>query len=175
MFHPWIGPNYRSTGLDGKRVLIVGESHYAQDPVSDLAGFTQSVVRGYVEGAFTDRRARLFTAAGRLLIGDRGATRQHCRDVWKNVAFCNYLQDFKGDAARFRGGPLDWEGGADAFEEMHTHLQPDAVLFLGKGLWWNAKPRLDSEVNAAYVVHPSGGMKYSDAMPVVDRLLGRTR
>lgn len=173
VFHPWVGSNYRSTGLGGTRILVVGESHYAQTPVSDMAGFTQSVVKGYVDGEFTDRRARLFTTAGRLLIGDRGASHKQCRQAWENVAFFNYLQAFKGDAARHRGGSLDWGRGSEAFEEVHSSLRPDAVLFLGKGLWWNAHSSIGPNLNTAYVVHPSGGMKYSEAMPVVDRLLGR--
>ena len=27
-FKPWVGKNYQSTGYKGKRILVLGESHY---------------------------------------------------------------------------------------------------------------------------------------------------
>ena len=50
VFEPWIGTQYRTTGLDGLRVLVLGESHYGAPaaPGSFRPGRDQGVQKGSV-------------------------------------------------------------------------------------------------------------------------------
>jgi len=50
-FRPWKSPNFEK-GIDGVRLLIVGESHYSKIPVeNDDPDFTIKIVEKVIEGS----------------------------------------------------------------------------------------------------------------------------
>ena len=50
-FEPWEGEHYRRAGLFGKRVLIMGESHYEWDPkIRPYRELTRDCIREQLDG-----------------------------------------------------------------------------------------------------------------------------
>ncbi|WP_082791863.1 hypothetical protein [Aeromonas enteropelogenes] len=156
-FKPYVGDQYHSSHY-GVRVMILGESHYgdAEDVSPD---YTQYVVN---EHAFR-AGSPFFTKITNLLRGKVGEVSiEERHEVWRHVAFYNYIQEFVGDAGRIRPTSAMWERAACAFKEVVQELQPDVILVLGYQMWdW--LPELS--VEWACVKHPSGGMSYADAIP----------
>ena len=64
-FHPWIGANYGRKSQFGVRLLVLGKSHYNNDPEYSDCGFTQNVVRNWGQ----NQRARFFTIIAKILHG----------------------------------------------------------------------------------------------------------
>ena len=126
-FEPWIGNNYWDGGCFGKRILILGESHYGNDYGSSL---TQDILS---EQAYSDCTRATFTKFERALEGSD----TDCDDrerIWNSVAFYNYVQECLPDA---RISPTDeqFEESEDAFFEVLDYLEPDVVLVWGSRLW----------------------------------------
>ena len=57
-FQPFVGKDYASGGIFGKRIMVLGESHYCDEECADCgdyrlhrecAGFTQGVLRDYLD------------------------------------------------------------------------------------------------------------------------------
>ena len=84
-FEPWVGKNYSTTGYQGKKILVLGESHYC---INELAkggrcypickkeqmnnacfSFTQVVVRKAVYGYQGDPELRCFVTFERAVAG----------------------------------------------------------------------------------------------------------
>lgn len=168
-FDPWIGTRYRDAGLCGRKVLVLGESHYG-DAGTEHAATTINVV----ELLGRKKRHRFFTTTQRLLdpaIGDRLPTNDERAAFWEHVAFYNYIQCFVGPNARFRPTNAMWSAALEPFKSTLEELRPDAVLVLGSEL--GAK-LLGAEITlpAIYVAHPSSwGFKVLETRRIVERAL----
>lgn len=166
VFEPWIGERY-AAGIRGKRVLILGESHYhscehdedCQDVVTQEGhhrDLTCSVVSYWKDNPHSSpvssRTSALF---------DMGKA-----EFWASVAFYNYLQSFAGEKARIRPKAEQWDELASqhAFQEVLDKLRPDRILVLGKSTW--ACLPSSTDVLAAAPVP-------ENALPVAD-MLGAT-
>ena len=139
MFEPWLGNEYDS-GIVGRRVLILGESHYhdcADDSVcKDCAKrddyhrrLTPTVVNGWCEG---DRRSPLsYRVPG--LFG------LEPREFWRKVVFYNYVQGIVAKKPRVRQKDELWteKNNAEAFQTILDCYRPQRILVLGKKLWTN--------------------------------------
>ena len=66
-FHPWIGANFGRESRSGVRLLVLGESHYDNDPEYSNCGFTQEVVRDWGQM----QRNQFFTKIAKVLRGHR--------------------------------------------------------------------------------------------------------
>lgn len=63
-FQPFVGKDYADGGIFGKRIMVLGESHYCDEGCCDCGdcrlhrecmGFTQGVLRDYLDGG-TERQ-----------------------------------------------------------------------------------------------------------------------
>lgn len=108
-FQPFVGRHYADGGMFGKRILILGESHYCDEDCTDCGdcrlhrecmGFTQNVLADYLDE--TNERQdwmRTFVKFERSLVGEE--TDQALRQkIWDSVVFFNYLQVAMGGRAR---------------------------------------------------------------------------
>jgi hypothetical protein len=84
---PWCGSNY-GKGIEGRRVCIVGYSHYKDNGELDTDGFTVGVLEDVIRGA---RRIAFFTQ-----IKNYFAFKEH-GEFWNRVLFFNYVLDCVGD------------------------------------------------------------------------------
>lgn len=168
-FKPWVGSNYYNSRF-GIKVLILGESHYA-DPEDEVGeDWTQYVVRQNgmnVPNSFFTRTAKavLGLTAEQALSGVERA------DLWGHVAFYNYIQEIVGTEGRIRPTKAMWESAPTAFTEVIETLKPDVIVVLGSelGEWI---PEVDGCIEMAFIHHPSyGGFSYETNNPVIQDAL----
>jgi hypothetical protein len=141
-FEPWAGPG-ANEGIAGKRILILGESHYHDCD-------TAPECREESEGSNRDARHREMTRGvvawwkekpHRSPLSYRIPQLFHMDKApfWNCVMFYNYLQTFAGPKARVRPSNEQWGDPANAlaFQGVLDDLQPDRILVLGKKTWQN--------------------------------------
>lgn len=172
-FDPWIGPLYESEGLDGLKLLILGESHYGPHG-SEHADKTKQVVARHV----SEKRYRLLTTTSKMTLGRGGRGRLSHSDrtaFWDRVAFANYIQAFVGESAEARERTAKmWEDARGPFEQNLRELRPDALLVLGLGVSEHL-PALPAGLTAACIEHPSRYPNYAASQPIVQKLIADAR
>lgn len=166
-FEPYVGELYENSCYS-IRLLVVGESHYHEDP-NPSNDFTTVVVEQNALQAGNS----FFTKLTKLLKGSgAGLSEDERVEAWKHVAFYNYVQEIVGDAARISPTREMWKSAYEPFVEVVKRLKPDVVLVLGVGLW-NNMPELPSgcQVEWASVTHPSGGIKYEPSFAEITKVI----
>ena len=144
-FQPFVGKDYASGGIFGKRIMILGESHYCDEGCCDCGncrlhgectGFTQGVIKDYLdENKERQDWMRTFVKFERSLVGKE--TDQTMRlKIWNSVVFFNYLQvAMRGP--REAGTSAQYRQAGDALFEVMDKYQPEYVIAWGKRLWSN--------------------------------------
>ena len=152
---PWIGQSYANGGFEGKRVLILGESHYR--PIEQkIQDFSMNVVKWHV---YT-KRVRVFTKVQKILaaipVGKPVSDDQRSA-FWESVAFDNYIQTSVGERSRIRPSPEMWEAAEKPFLQTLNTLKPEFLIVLGKELEKNVSPLIVGieDIKCVYVKHPS--------------------
>ena len=123
-FQPFVGKDYANGGIFGKRIMILGESHYCDESCTDCGdcqlhrecmNFTQQVLDDYLnENKERQNWMRTFLKFERSLVGEE--TNQAMRlKIWNSVIFFNYLQ-----AAM--GGPRE-AGAAEQYHQARLSLR----------------------------------------------------
>jgi hypothetical protein len=133
LFDPWVGNRYKSEGLDGRRVLILGEAHYGK-PEEETSVFTRECVESLARGP---NPTKFFTIIAKLLLGvPAGTSLSHAdrSEFWDRVAFHNYVQSFPCSESRVRPTPAMWQIAAQCLPEVLMTLRPQFVLVLGRAL-----------------------------------------
>jgi len=148
-FKPWVGENYFENGFNGKKILVLGDSHYCEhyddcEVCGDISrqaeckadNLTQGVVESFIEykqgygyrpwmisyKKFTD-----------VLLGEK-VPNNVAIDFWNSIVFYNYVQ-------KAQKGPgisptqEDYENSHNAFVEILEEYQPDLVMVWGWRLW----------------------------------------
>ncbi len=158
-FHPWVGSLYSSEGIHGKRLLILGESHYG-GLNNEYPEFTINVIQ---DMALDKGRLPFFSRIQRLVVGGRGSFSTAQRhDFWQRVAFYNYIQSALSGGPRCRPTPDQWRVASTPFLQTIAELAPHYMLVLGLELFRHLPP-LPCGISACPVQHPSAfGFKYSD-------------
>ncbi len=169
-FEPWIGSKYVAEGLDGLRLLIVGESHYGSG--TESADFTRSIVQKWGR----EKRHRYFTTVAKLVL-DRGSayiSDAERADFWDRVAFTNYVQSFVDESAESRARPTEemWEAAREPFRQTVRKADPDAILVTGLELG-RRLPNVD--VLCHSIQHPSQYLKYAKWQPGVQSFFSSAR
>ncbi len=134
-FHPWVGRNYNK-GLSGKRVLVLGESHYDWDSRNkETDPIDQSLsVWCVAEQVVTDFRSRFYTSVAKAFVGEYPTSKQR-GSFWNSVAFYNYVQEIVGMGPRIRPTHEMWKASQPVFLRVLSVLKPDIVFVFGKGMW----------------------------------------
>ena len=147
-FQPFIGKDYANGGIFGKRIMILGESHYCDEECADCGdcrlrrecmGFTQHVLGDYLdEGKERQNWMRTFLKFERSLVGEE--TDQAMRlKIWNSVIFFNYLQVAMG-GPREAGTSEQYQQAGKAFFEVIEKYKPECIIVWGKRLWNNLGP-----------------------------------
>lgn len=131
-FKPWVGAEYASGGIFGKRILVLGESHYTDgepDPEK-----TTKVLNEYLSyDTSVPSYLQSFNKFERSLAGAaaNGAVR---RQIWNSVVFYNYLQT-PMSGPRQAGQKSDYAASAAAFFEVLERYHPEYIIVWGYRLW----------------------------------------
>ena len=170
-FHPWVGDHYRTEGYGGKRLLLLGESHYHRAGGTDHPEMTRHIVFGLAikgdNNGYSDRVLRLVTGAS----GPLSATQR--ADFWHQVAFCNFIQTGLA-GPRVRPTKAMWAAAREPFLQTVQELEPQAILVLGLGVAWNLPP-VPSGISVCHVKHPSSpGFSRKEWVPKVQAFLSAT-
>lgn len=140
-FKPWIGKDYHDGNEFGKKILVIGESHYCKDcedvNESDCSDFTQNLIQELVDGK-TASWTGTFRKFERSLVGHETTPEESAR-IWNSLAFYNYLQTAVPEP-RKAGTPEDYDKSEDAFYEVLNDLQPDAIIVWGVTRMWDNMP-----------------------------------
>lgn len=137
-FIPFVGPEYEA-GIDGSRVLLLGESHYREDGAENSPGIT----RPFTNETFGDRilpvrnggDGRFFAPIDRVLTGSTSPSPTEAAAAWKRVAFSNLVQEFAGERAGERPSPRQFNEGSVRILKAFEILRPDVILVLGREAW----------------------------------------
>ena len=132
-YRPWTGSTFGVGELGGRRVLLLGESHYTAESEYDTEELTVSVVRQVINGT---QVIPFFDRAQSLLTEGMGTGKVTTRaDFWHAVAFYNYVPCLVAAVARVRPTSKMWKGGAEPFAHLLAAVRPARVLVLGKSVW----------------------------------------
>lgn len=130
-WHPWIGSNYV-----GNKLLIVGESHYAQDEDGnfDLGCYNafikdRNTTISIVEELMKGSNWKFFQNTYNALFGTENINKEA---FWSNVAFYNFIQR-PMETRLDRPSKADYSCGWDVFYEVLKVIKPSHCIFLGSG------------------------------------------
>ena len=150
-YFPRIGKNYQTTGYNGLKILILGESHYCGERVNceicgklsnrdDCNNFTISVLDDKYfayklgHGEFDDWM-RTFTRFTNVFLGNQ-VSNEELIDFWDSVIFYNYVQS-STLGPRKNPTQQQFSESEKAFFEVLDMYNPDLILVWGKRLWDN--------------------------------------
>ena len=134
VFQPWVGKNYHE-GINGKRVLILGESQYSDKSKVDCENFTIDLVESYInfaaEGGESKKWMPTWTKYAK--IWREYSELKSKSDFWRSVVYYNYCQKF---VTKTRKPPNreNWESGKQAFIDVLEKYKPDVVFGWGMRL-----------------------------------------
>lgn len=127
-------------GTEGRRVLLLGESHYrtvgASDSLELTRPFTQDHFREMALPVRNGRDGPFFKALDLILTGRQDFQLQDAAEAWRRVAFLNLSQAFAGSQANHRPRNEALRDGGDVLvRDILPVLRPDVVLVLGRTAW----------------------------------------
>jgi len=136
-FHPWIGEDYGNRNYKGLNVLILGESHYGKKEI-EYSDFTKEVIDDQLSDS-PEKKHQFFVKIAKLLSDDplKRIEIAGIRDLYKKIAFYEFVQSSVGDEHFNRPTPEMWENAKTPFIEVVGKLQPDLIICMGENLWLN--------------------------------------
>lgn len=144
--HAWKGDEYETTGIDGLRILLLGDSSYSPDGRSQSP---EDLVRmGYLNPAERRSWHRTYTKAIQAVLNCKVARTDRAK-AWRKVAFWNLLLGAAGAKPRDHSG-VRGKVGLEVLEALYAVLDdlvPDGIVVWGDNVW-NHLPTLDIEPNA---------------------------
>lgn len=130
-FLPFVGKDYNRGGLFGKRIMVLGDSHYGSVPKSDI---TQEVLGWYLDpNVEREGWMSTFLKFERSLVGHETNHEETIR-IWNSVLFYNYLQVLLS-GPREAGTDQQYKDSAGAFFQVLEQYRPDVIIVWGKRLW----------------------------------------
>lgn len=132
-FLPFVGKNYLSGGVFGKRVMVLGDSHYGSNPTPNI---TQDVIRYFLDPS-CEREGWMntYTKFERSMV-NKETSMAESATIWNSLLFYNYVQELMSGP---REAPTkeQYAASADAFFEVLEKYRPEVIIVWGKRLWEN--------------------------------------
>jgi hypothetical protein len=151
---PSIGCEYKTAGLDGQRVAVVGYSHWSGElDGKDYAEFTKDVILGVMDGRI--QRTNFFTC-----IRDYFGFDSHA-DFWSKVVFFNYLPRCVGgpDQRYAKGTKKDHSDGNVRFRRIIGECAARKVVVFSAKAWDSPMPPFDRPLKSFSVDGVEGAMR----------------
>ena len=132
-FLPFVGKNYNNGGMFGKRIMVLGDSHYGSVPQPNI---TRDVLGWYLDqNVEREGWMNTFLKFERSLV-NRETTPKDSLEIWNSLLFYNYLQVLL-DGPREAGTEQQYKDSAGAFFQVLDRYRPDVIIVWGKRLWKN--------------------------------------
>lgn len=143
-FLPFVGDNYED-GISfdkdgklvlegqGKKVLVLGESHYCDEDLSDekLSSFPRDVLGRYLGSEERDSWMRTFVKFERALAN--ADTKIDSESIWNHLMFYNYLQrPLRGTRM---ASEKNYEEAKNPFFAILEKYKPDYIIVWGRRLF----------------------------------------
>lgn len=133
-FQPWLGKNYKE-GIDGKRVIGLGESHYCTSPSDARPTLTQEIIKDLFDTTSPHEGYKnTYTKFAKAVVGasvDSVTARELC---YNSIGFYNYVQEPIG-GARIAPTKDQFEHSVPAFKEILEQYRPERLIAWGKRLY----------------------------------------
>lgn len=148
---PWVGSeyengiNYDENGIiqygtpekKGKRVLVLGESHYCARKEDVKPDLTRNIIKDFIDpNSKFEPYKNTYTKLERALAGKSDIEKGEREMLWKHVIFYNYVQEAL-TAPRFAPCTEQFIVSEEAFWEVLSLYNPDIVICCGKRLYIN--------------------------------------
>lgn len=130
-FMPWVGSEYNSGGVYGKKVLVLGESHYGDAP--DATDDTIGTIKEFVYDYWGAPYQQTFLCFERALAG-REINQEEREQIWNSVIFYNYFQK-STTGPRTAPNMKAQKESEEAFRELLEQYQPDFIIVWGARLY----------------------------------------
>ncbi len=136
-FLPFVGKQYLA-GINGKRVLSLGESHYTAEEKDAVPAITQNVIKWYLDSNNCEFEGWMntYTKFIRALSGDSEISRDNSREWWERISMYNFVQ-VPMFGPRESPSSQDFRDSDNAFFTILEQLKPDCVIAWGKRLYNN--------------------------------------
>lgn len=142
-FRPFVGSGYADGGMFGKRIMVLGESHYCDEGCADCGNclrhrecmeFTKGVLGQYLDDSVERQRwMQTFLKFERSLVGRETDQRLRQR-IWQSMVFYNYLQMAMG-GPREAGTAAQYREAGEALFSVMEQYQPQYIIAWGNRLW----------------------------------------
>lgn len=138
-FLPWVGSQY-SKGINGKKVMVLGESHYCAHESEAVAELTRIIIRDLFDTESEHESYKnTYTKFGRALFASQRYD-QDKETAWNSVVFYNYVQ-VALSGARKAPTSQDFKNSESALFNLLDQYQPDCLVVWGKRLYNNLPQR----------------------------------
>ena len=134
-FIPWVGSEY-AQGVKGKRVMVLGESHYCEHESEAVPQLTINIIHHILNpNSEHEGFINTYTKFGRALVGkqryeeDKGV-------VWNSVIFYNFVQVPLSEA-RKAPKQQDFVDAEAPYFTVLEQFKPDCVIVWGSRLYNN--------------------------------------
>lgn len=142
-FEPWVGKDYETGGRFGKRVMVLGDSHYCGNECDDCgsihhkgdcSGITVEVVETFLnpERDF-ETWMPTFTKFERA-VNNKELSQTEKEQFWNSIIFYNYLQEAIG-GPRIEPNINLYSESFEPFIEVLEKYKPDTILVWGQRLF----------------------------------------
>ena len=147
-FKPWIGKNYQTGGIFGKKILVLGEGHVCggcEQCGLKYASFceemdTTKTVQFYIDSNFSDEieKGGWFNTYKKFerSLNNKETTPEDSKEIWDSISFFNYLQ-VAMPTSRKAGTSKQYKESANALYEVLEELQPDIMIVWGMQLFYH--------------------------------------
>ncbi len=139
IFSPWVGKHYH-TGWNGKRMMVLGESHYCASSEEAVPQITNRIITDLMDAdseheGYKNTYTKFANAlAGKFLSFDER------KRLWHSVLFYNYVQ-VPMSGARISPTTQEFAQSETAFFEVLETYRPGCIIAWGKRLYNNLPRR----------------------------------
>lgn len=127
---PFVGNKYND-GVSGKRVLLVGESHYHENNKQSIDKHNEKDFTKIIVNELAINRhywsTKMFSNLHRAIIGNDAFD---AKAFWNSLAFYNFVQRAMV-TKKGRPNKMDFLNGWNCFFEVADKLKPDICIFIG--------------------------------------------
>ena len=135
IFLPWVGDTYH-TGWNGKRIMVLGESHYCASIEDAVPQITNRIIADLFDAESEHEGYKNTYIKFANALAGKKLTLAEREKLWQSVLFYNYVQ-VPISGARIAPTTQEFAQSASAFFEILDTYRPDCVIAWGKRLYNN--------------------------------------